>query len=119
MVKARPFPAAGRFFLGIAYLQAQDLQRAEVEFTTAIQNDSTFIRPYLPLAELKLKTGDPEAAIRYARQALTLDANLDEAHLLLSRAYAAQNNYQSATVEVNTVLAKHPETLQPYITRVC
>ncbi len=108
VVKVRPLPAVGHFFLGVAYIQAQALPHADAEFTTAVQNDSTYIRAYLPLAELKLKSGDAETAIRLARQVLALDANLDAAHLLLSRAYAAEGNYQSAANEVNGVLAKRP-----------
>src|SRR5262249_43681728 len=85
-IKTRPLDAAGRFVLGLAYLHAQEPERAESEFNAAIQNDSAYVQAYLPLAQLKLKSGDPEATIRYARQALTLDNNLDDAHLLIASA---------------------------------
>src|SRR5262249_11360881 len=96
------------FFLGLAYFQAQDPQRAQSEFVAAVQNDNSFLRAYVPLADLTLRAGDADAAIRYARQALTLNANLDDARLLLVRAYIVQNNYQAAAAEVNTVLSSHP-----------
>jgi len=108
VVKLRPLAAAGRFFLGSAYAQAQDFQRAEAEYSAAVQNDSTFVRAYLPLAELKLKGGDPETAARYARQALGLNPRLSEAHLILSRALITQKNYPDAAAEIKAVLDQQP-----------
>jgi tetratricopeptide (TPR) repeat protein len=108
LVKLRPVAPIGHYFLGLAYTQALDIERAQSEFITAIQNDGTYLQAYLPLAELKLRSADPESAIRFAKQALTLNANLDEAHLLLARAYIAQNNYQSASSEINQFLSRRP-----------
>jgi tetratricopeptide (TPR) repeat protein len=107
VVKTRPAFSLGRYYLGLAYAQARESQKAEAEFVTAVQNDETFLLPYIPLAELKLNQGSSEAAIRYARKALA-DVSLSQAHLILSRAYINQRAFENAAQEVEAYLKQHP-----------
>ena len=108
LVKAQPASPLGRYFLGLAYSQAQDPQRAGQEFLAAIQNDAAFVQAYTPLAQLKLDSGEVDGAIQYARQALSFNANLVDPHLVLSRAYTRVKNYRAATDEVALVLRADP-----------
>src|SRR5881409_107483 len=105
--KIRPRFASGRYFLGLAAVQTRDLRTAESEFVNAIKSDSTFFRAHLSLAEIKLNSGDANEAIRYGREALTR-GNLDDAHLVLSRAYTSIGDFQNAAHEVDAFLRKRP-----------
>src|SRR5205807_818912 len=105
--KIRPRLASGRYFLGLSYVQTRDFRKAESEFLNAIKRDSTFFRAHLSLAEIRLNSGDANEAIRYGREALTR-GNLDEAHLILSRAFTNVGDFQNAAYEVDSFLRKRP-----------
>jgi len=72
---------------GRACLQSGDRKRAEKEWTDAANRGGRFAQLYLALSQLKLDAGDPDAAARYAQQALNLNPAAMEARLVLGSAY--------------------------------
>src|SRR5262249_26811350 len=106
---SRPIYASGRYYVGLAYMESADFEKAESELQACITNDNGFTQAYVALAEIKLNAGQLEQAIKYARQALA-NPSLIQAHLLLARAYMAGQDFTSATREVNAFLEQAPGT---------
>src|SRR5262249_13870086 len=55
-----------------------------------------------------LAQNDPGGAERYARQALALNANLDDARLAMGRVALTRKDYKTAETEIRAFAAKYP-----------
>src|SRR5205085_11875042 len=75
-VRNEPSSTVARYYLGLAYLQANDRLKAENEWTEAARSGGGCVPLYLSMAELKLNSSDAESAATYARQAVNMNPNL-------------------------------------------
>src|SRR5207248_5317474 len=89
-------------------LQSHDRQKADSELTEAVTTAGPFVLPFLALAQLKLDTGDPDAAGRYARRAKALNPNLPEARLLLANATKNPAEFKAAAEILQRLVSRNP-----------
>jgi tetratricopeptide (TPR) repeat protein len=107
LVKKQPLPTA-RYFLGIAYNQLHDDQKAVTEFKAVIQNSPNFAPAYIALAVQELSAGDVQSAVEHARQGVTLAPQALDSHLLLVRTYIRANEFEAAGNELDTLVKNNP-----------
>ncbi len=105
---AKPTYATGRYYLGIAHLDAKNTEKAETELQAAIANDDTFAQAYVPLAEMRLNAGQYDQAIKYGRLAVA-NPTLPQAHLILARAYIATQDFSNASREIEAFTQQVPD----------
>src|SRR5207253_3146632 len=74
LVKERPQDFVVRYNFGKAYLASGDLGLAQAQFLAAIQQDSSFLEPYLALAQMAEQKQDFREVLRLAKRTLELDA---------------------------------------------
>src|SRR5262249_34864288 len=72
------------------------------------QSNPGFYLSYVPLAELKLNAGEFSEAIRFARQALTLNPTIIEARFILSRAYIGAKDFRAAAAGLDFLVKSIP-----------
>ncbi|OGD74050.1 MAG: hypothetical protein A2Y64_05720 [Candidatus Coatesbacteria bacterium RBG_13_66_14] len=81
---------------GIEYLEGSQDKRAEGAFLEALKFDGRHYGANLELGKLKLKTGDPAAAVEYLTQAAQIKPDLGAGHFFLARALVAQGKQRDA-----------------------
>ena len=108
VAKKVPNSAMVRYFLGLAYAQAQNRKQAEAELEQSIKNDPNFALGYLALAQLKVDVGDVDGAVQKAQEALRLDPGSADARLLLGVAYGSKGDYRSARAELEEYTRRNP-----------
>src|SRR5439155_16113843 len=108
-VRNEPESTVAHYYLGAAYLRANDRLKAESEWTEGARSGGAFAQLYLSLAELKLNSGDAESAARYARQAVNINANLPEARLLLAMATNNAEEFRTAAVLFDQSVKRNPD----------
>jgi putative PEP-CTERM system TPR-repeat lipoprotein len=107
-VKAKPASSHAHYFLGLAYNNSGNMQKAESEIGMAKSLDATFTPAYTTLAQMKLNSGDSQMAAVLARQALALNANIGDAHLILGSALLNLKDYPGAKTEIEEFLRQNP-----------
>jgi tetratricopeptide (TPR) repeat protein len=95
-----------------------ELEESVADFEEAIRQDATFAPAYAGLADAYLVLGSVKVggspsetrpkAIRVARQALELDPNLAEAHVVLGNIYQEQGHWLEAEAEYKRALDLNP-----------
>ena len=81
---------------GIEYLEGSQDKRAEGAFLEALKYDVRHYGANLELGKLKLKTGDPAAAVEYLTQATQIKPDQGAGHFFLARALVAQGKQSDA-----------------------
>src|SRR5262245_2754589 len=61
-VRSEPGSVLARYYLGSAFLQANDRSKAESEWTEGAKSAGSFVPLYLSLSQLKLDAGEVDAA---------------------------------------------------------
>jgi predicted Zn-dependent protease len=89
-------------------MQSGDRNRAEKEWMDAANRGGRFAPLYLSLGQLKLESGDPDSAIRYAQQALNLNPSNVEAHLVLGSAYGNKRDFARSVSELELYTKARP-----------
>jgi len=79
-VNARPQDAAARNALGGLYLRTSKLAEAEAELTQAARIDPTSPWAYYNLGLVSRNRGDQQSAVKYFRQALSVQPDFRPAH---------------------------------------
>jgi tetratricopeptide (TPR) repeat protein len=88
--------ADAHYFLGLAYLQSNQLPKAESEFYEALKINDKFGYAETGLAQIKMAQQNSGAAIQHAQAALKLDPNQNDTKLLLATAYIDQKDFNKA-----------------------
>jgi Flp pilus assembly protein TadD len=79
-VKAAPRIPDNHNYLGLAFANVHDAEKAEAEYREAMRMDPDYETPVSNLANLFLKQGDFKSATRYARQAIAISSQDPYAH---------------------------------------
>jgi len=107
-VEASPSSQEARYFLGLAAHQAGDLRRAEQEWQSAADRGSQSVQIHLALSQLKIDAGEPDAAMRFAQQALNINPSSLDARRILGAALAHRRDYANAAAEFERYLQERP-----------
>jgi len=99
---------AAHYYLGVLYLQNNNRQNAEVEWTKAVSNAENFVQPYVSLARLKMDSGDPQAAARLARQAVAINPNSIDAQMIVALTSGNKDEFNRAIANVQQTLKRNP-----------
>jgi len=92
-----------------ALLRLRRLDDAIGSFEAALEADFREQEPYLALANLELRRGNPEVSAGHSRRALQIWPDLLPAHLLLSHAALELGNAEEAGQAIASVRALAPE----------
>jgi len=109
MAAAHPEDGQIRYYLGAAYLEKQDLGRAETEFEKVSEQSSYALRAALQRAVIAEKKGDFQAAIDLTRQAIERHPRDAEGYLYLGGFYEAAKRLPEAAAALREGLAVAPE----------
>jgi Flp pilus assembly protein TadD len=116
----RPDFVKAQIHLGLAWSQKGQLDRAIEVYTSALaRGPSTVGARAKPVASLHnnlgmalLQTGDEASAVAHFRQAVAIFPRSMNAHLNLARLAMANQRYQEARLELETVLSFDPSSAQ-------
>ena len=81
---------------GLAYLQDRNYELAAVEFNRSIQTDSSNKVSFYYLGVISDMQGRPEEAIKYYKEAISLDGDFSEAYNALGAVYSKQQKWGDA-----------------------
>lgn len=87
-----------KYVQGIEYLEASQDKRAEGVFLEALEYDDRHYGANLELGKLKLKMGDPTAAVTYLSKSTQIKPDRSAGHFELARALVAQGKHREALV---------------------
>lgn len=115
----------GNYYFNDWHASEQDITYAEEMYTRALEVDPGCAAAYIGLASVQVHrldaglTNSPEdtgeAAIRFARRAVELDAQDSSARLALANAYFfAQSNHDQATAQIRIALELNPNDYHSY-----
>ncbi len=88
--------AQGYFQKGLAYFQEKNLELASVEFNRSVQTDSSNKMSFYFLGIISDLQEKPEEAIKYYREAISLDGDFSEAYNALGAVYSKQQKWNDA-----------------------
>ena len=88
--------AQGYFEKGLAHYQEKNFELASVEFNRSLQTDSSNKLPYYYLGIINDTRGKPEEALKYYKEAISLDPDFSEAYNALGVVYVKQEKWQDA-----------------------
>ena len=92
---------------GNVYLNRGFILEAERQFQDAVQSDPNSSSAHAGLAEVRERTGEPDAARQEAQKSITLQPNVS-AYLVLGRLNLAANNLTESAADVNDALKLEP-----------
>jgi Tfp pilus assembly protein PilF len=81
---------------GLAYLQDKNYELSAVEFNRSIQTDSSNKVSFYYLGVISDMQGKPEEAIKYYKEAISLDGDFSEAYNALGAVYSKQQKWGDA-----------------------
>jgi len=117
VVAEAPDFAAARHRLGESLLEAEDVEGARTEFEAAIRLVDYAPDPYIGLAEVMLRKGDPSRAVELCRRALALDPDSKRAHYDLGLAYRTLGRQEEAEAELGKGLESGRRYLSDPLTK--
>lgn len=97
-------PASAAFRAGVQALLANDLEQAEAEFKRARQLDGRIPEPLLGLADVALRQGRAQDALRLLKQAESVAPQSPAVYLGLGRYYRSQGDRASAEQSLQRAL---------------
>jgi len=95
-------------FAGFAYQQSGDLSQAERWFTTALQLDPALANAWFGLAQIRLAQHNPNQAIDFLNQALTIQPDAEGYHYELGAALEQASRPAEALTAYQRELQLHP-----------
>ena len=88
--------AEGYYNKGLAYLQANDLELAYVEFHRAVQTDEKNKMAYYGLGLIRERQGKLDEAREFYEEAIDIDSEFSEAYNALGVVYSRQQKWKEA-----------------------
>jgi tetratricopeptide (TPR) repeat protein len=98
------------YALGLAFVASGDLASAKPELREAIRLQPGYILPRNALAEVALKAGKPDEALRWCSEAIEIDPSDNRPRFLKSVALQASGQYSLARNELNAILRAVPDS---------
>jgi protein O-mannosyl-transferase len=95
-------------FAGFAYQQSGDLPQAERWFTTALQQNPALANAWFGLAQIRLAQHNPNQAIDFLNQALTIQPDAEGYHYELGAALEQASHLSEALTAYQRELQLHP-----------
>ncbi len=111
-VRLDPFDVDALQAQSFLWRQQQKPERAALSLKEAIERDPNNYLPYLTLANLRLATGDLDAAVRGYRDVLELNPNAVSARSSLAQALARQGKLREAKEEYEVLEKERSLTYQ-------
>jgi tetratricopeptide (TPR) repeat protein len=108
-LKRYPQSAAAHNWLGVAYLQKNQLAAGEAQFRSAIKLDPKYIRAYNNLGSTLAQAGNIPAAIDVLRDGLKLSPSDPAIRLNLAMALRAKGDAAEALPLFESLAKEHPE----------
>jgi protein O-mannosyl-transferase len=108
-LQLRPRNAMARTYLGLVFLQRQQVSNAMAQFRTALEIDPTLARAQVGLGVALAYAGNDREARRALEQALRLDPGNLEARFDLGMVLAALGDRAGALRELDAVLRVQPD----------
>jgi tetratricopeptide (TPR) repeat protein len=108
-LKRYPQSAAAHNWLGVAYLQKNQLAAGEAQFRAAIKLDPKYIRAYNNLGSTLAQAGNIPAAIEVLRNGLKLAPSDPALRLNLAMALRAKGDAAEALPLFESLAKEHPE----------
>ena len=94
--------------LGQLWLKNRDSAEAEKAFKTAIELDSSFLSPYLNLAQIYYQTGKVDQAIAEYEVVLAKNPDASDALMMLGIIHEGRNEYEKARERYEHILKGNP-----------
>ena len=98
-----------RIKLGIAQICMGQLSQAEEQFNTILRKKPDYADVNYLLSIIKLEKNDPDAAIQYLHQAVTISPRFKNAQVKLIITLCRQNRTADAQEQLKQALAHYPE----------
>lgn len=116
LVSAFPKAAQGRYLLGTAWLHKGDVQKAIGECERAVALDANHGEAVRLLAELHIRTGQPDLALALLKPLVVKHPADVLAHVLIGAAYNARKDYTLAADAYRNLMTNMPGNPQgPYL----
>lgn len=96
--------AFGYYYHGLASGQINNYKGAMEDYQQAINEDETYIPPYLALAQLQLTQTGPDAALKTINDAIKLNPKLRQSYIIRSKAQKAKLNYPQAINDISKAI---------------
>jgi tetratricopeptide (TPR) repeat protein len=97
---SNPAEAATKYHLGLALLQSQQKDEAQLLLQQVVQQDPKYADAYYQLGKLELEAGDAKQAISNLESAAALSPRSDYIHYQLSLAYGRDARSDDAQREM-------------------
>jgi tetratricopeptide (TPR) repeat protein len=111
-VQANPQSAAGFYFLGVAENFLGLAASAQASFAHALELSPGWEEASLALADTDLRSGDYDAALRFARDAQTANPNSTSSYVIGANAAMGKGDLLLAEDQIRAALARDPVLLQ-------
>jgi tetratricopeptide (TPR) repeat protein len=102
-VRLDPFDTDALQAQSLLWRQKRNYERAALALREAIERDPNNYLPYLTLANLRLATGDSDAAVKDLREVLELNPNAVQARGSLARTLMRQGKLREARAQFETL----------------
>jgi tetratricopeptide (TPR) repeat protein len=103
------------YFLGVAYEQLGNIDRAQSEMEAAISADSRLQNAYVALSRMTLNRGQAQSAVKYAQQALQINPGCSQCLALLGSAYSDMNDTPNADKYLQAYAGARPGSPDPEV----
>ncbi len=115
LVSAFPKAAQGRYLLGMAWLHKGDVQKAIREYRQAVALDADHRESVRLLAELYLRTGQPDLSLALLKPFVGRHPGEGFAYLLIGASYGAKKDFDQAADAYRKFMKVIPDNPQgPY-----
>ena len=104
-----------KYQLALAYLQGKNNTQAINELEQAIAIAPKYVDAIVLLAQLRLRTGDPQSAIAPLESALRLKPDVMQVRTLLADAYQTVGRSDDAAALIREQIKKTPQDSQSYL----
>ena len=98
--------------IGKIFAGRQNYEKAELAFLKAQGLEPMSADGYLCLGTLRLAVKDPDLATPYLEKAVLLDPKMDEAYVMLGKAYLQMNNLENLGAMTTTARKWFPENVE-------
>src|SRR6266480_2787168 len=104
-----------KYQLALAYLQGRNTSQAINELEQAITIAPKYVEAIVLLAQLRLKSGDPQSIITALESALQLRPDVTQIRTLLADAYQAVGRSEEAASLIREQIKQTPQDSQSYL----
>lgn len=102
-------------YIGICYLQANDIAKAKTYFEEALKVDPTFVQAYINLANLSFQEKSYDEAIGFLSYANQYKKNDPEINFLFAKVYLQSENLNDAAYYFKETIRFNPLKKQAYL----